>query len=168
MISSSLGRLFRATWPTTASSTCPVAARAAAASTRPLSGNAKGHQRRHSSSKTSRSADGVKAVSPSRPSQQGQEEQEAVSQRGRVARRRSKTTSAPQVDDTFANLPSVPPTDHLHPHGTIQCVLLEVNLDLTSARHQPLILLLTPPPHQHHLLRTLPIIVLRPNLRATT
>ncbi|KAF2103460.1 hypothetical protein NA57DRAFT_52978 [Rhizodiscina lignyota] len=131
MISSSLGRFIRATWPATspavASSTCPAAARAAAATTRPLSNNPRTHQRRHSSSKTSRSPDGIKVVRGSLPSQQhGQQEQKGLVQRGRIIAKRSKS----RAEETLPDLPSVPSTQDVDYH--------DVALSCFFSQHRPI------------------------------
>lgn len=130
MFSCSLGRAVR----TVPSSTITARAAPSASITaiRPLTQRARqrqpGHQRRHSSSKTSIPPDGSKVVAPA---------QRATST-GRTTRKKSKDATAPAdiknqpFSKQYPHLPSVPSTQHLHPQGMILELPSGLLLELTK------------------------------------
>jgi hypothetical protein len=87
------------------------------------------HQRRHSSSKPSSPPDGgsrsldtpaeatSKGTSPA--SKQDGDKRSTTRMGRRKSRDASVETAAKTKDETMLNLPSVPSTQHLHPHGTL-------------------------------------------------
>lgn len=131
MFSCSLGRAVR-TVPASA-----IAARAAPSASsitaiRPLAQCTRqhqpGHQRRHSSSKTSIPPDGSKVVAPA---------QRAAST-GRTTRKKSKDAMAPAniqnqpFSKQYPHIPSVPSTRHLRAEGTAPDLSSVVVLQLTD------------------------------------
>jgi len=107
MFSASAGRVIRSACCPHASSPLSAFVPAASIATLPRA-SFKTHQRRLSSSKTSRDSDGLKGALPS---------QSTASSPSRVSRTKQKPTVLAPEQSPFSNLPSVPKTTHLHPAG---------------------------------------------------
>ncbi|TID18471.1 Saccharopine dehydrogenase [Venturia nashicola] len=140
MFSSSLGRAVRTVPASAISARAARAAPSAPSITafRPLTQCTRqrqsGHQRRHSSSKTSIPPDGSKVVAPA---------QRATST-GRTTRKKSKDATAPRNDQNqpfsiqYPHIPSVPSTKHLRPQ--------DVTLSSFFSLHRPISLTTALPP----------------------
>ncbi|QDS75912.1 hypothetical protein FKW77_002742 [Venturia effusa] len=136
MFSCSLGRAVR-TVPASAI-TARAAPSASITAIRPLTECTRqrqpGHQRRHSSSKTSIPPDGSKVVAPT----------QRTTSSGRTARKKSKDATAPAdtqnqpFSKQYPHLPSVPSTQHLHPQ--------DVNLSSFFSLHRPISVTTAIPP----------------------
>ena len=127
MFASSLGRVVRSSPSHSLSSsfTSWASTNPGAASTVPTL--CRRHQRRQSSSKTSNPPDGgprtlgAPAGSTGKDAAPATKPNNEKNTTGRLGRRRSKDvaveTLAKAKDDAALNIPSVPSTQHLHPHG---------------------------------------------------
>ncbi|KAF1981622.1 hypothetical protein K402DRAFT_408302 [Aulographum hederae CBS 113979] len=109
MFSSSVGRVIRSPCSSHASTTLHSLAPAAPLSTAAKPCVYRSHQRRLSSSKTSRSPDGLNGGDGS-PASSG-----PGSSTLRATRKKSKPASVPSQSQAYPNLPSVPSTEHLKP-----------------------------------------------------
>ena len=133
MLSSSLSKAVRGSTSnsllSTISSRSPQVS--VAASPRPFS--ARTHQRRYSSSKTSNPpSDDSRAIAATSEAPAAKEGAPAVKEEAgkrpatRLSRRKSKDASIEMVerakDEALYNLPSVPSTHHLHPHGAFRLI----------------------------------------------
>lgn len=116
------------------------------------------HQRRHSSSKPSSPPDGgprgldAPAEGPTNKAAPASKQDNEKRPSTRLGRRKSKDVATETVgkakDDTILNLPSVPSTQHLHPHGTASLVVSVRRVSMLMLRRYPgRLLLLYPPPH---------------------
>lgn len=133
MLSSSLSKAARGSTSnpllSTISSRSPQVS--VAASSRPFS--ARTHQRRYSSSKTSNPpSDDSRAIAAASDAPAAKDGTHAVKEEGgrrpatRLSRRKSKDASIETVegvkDEAPFDLPSVPSTHHLHPHGAFRLI----------------------------------------------
>lgn len=162
MLSSSLSKVARRSTPnpllSTISSRSPQVS--VAASSRPFA--ARTHQRRYSSSKTSNPPSddprAIAAASEAPAAKDGApvvEEEVGKRPATRLSRRKSKDASIETVEkaktESIFNLPSVPSTHHLHPHGAFR-LIRDRTAQLTAERCSRSLVFLYTPTHICHCL----------------